>query len=331
MVGRLQPLVNNQRIVGADGFPTEYFIRWAQQRQIDIGNAVSEERAIEIITAFFEDNPLLAGSGIGLTPSGNILDGVTISAEAQEILDQIDDTHGAILFRGASAWEVLAPGTAGYFLKTNGPGADPEWAEVSGGGGTTPIIRATRPAIFLNSDTVVVPWPTGTLEGDTVFIFTAHGWNAIDPSGWTVLRNDPGSFINGAVYQKVMTAGDISAGSVTINYGGFFAGTVQAVTIIGSAVSVRSVNSDRSSAVLTSVPFNSGTTANGDLLIGYFGNRANSVNTLPAGWTSLADTQNADASSVFGSLVSTSTSYSGTASATDGGSGYYTAILSLTE
>jgi hypothetical protein len=34
-----QPLVNNQRIVNPDGTPTDYFIRWAQQRLIDIANA----------------------------------------------------------------------------------------------------------------------------------------------------------------------------------------------------------------------------------------------------------------------------------------------------
>lgn len=36
--------------------------------------------------------------------------------------------QGAILFRGASAWEVLAAGTAGQVLTSGGAGADPSWA-----------------------------------------------------------------------------------------------------------------------------------------------------------------------------------------------------------
>ncbi len=39
-------------------------------------------------------------------------------------------THGAILFDNGSAWVVLAPGTPGQWLKTNGEGSDPEWADL---------------------------------------------------------------------------------------------------------------------------------------------------------------------------------------------------------
>jgi hypothetical protein len=135
MVGRLQPLANNLAIVGPDGKPTEYFIRWAQQRQIDIGEAVSEARALEIVQAFIDDYALQAGSGIAITPDGKLTSNPTISAEAQAILNQISSTRGTILFRGATDWQALAPGTPGQFLKTNGAGADPSWA--AGGGGSS--------------------------------------------------------------------------------------------------------------------------------------------------------------------------------------------------
>lgn len=36
-------------------------------------------------------------------------------------------TRGGILYRGASGWALLAPGTAGQVLTTNGAGADPSW------------------------------------------------------------------------------------------------------------------------------------------------------------------------------------------------------------
>lgn len=135
MAGNLQPLVNNQRIVKNDGTPTDYFIRWAQQKQIDIGAGITAEQALEIITQYLADHELQAGSGIQITPSGNVSDNPTIAAEVQAILDQITNVRGSILFRGAAGWEALAPGTNGYFLKTNGDGGDPAWAASGGSGG----------------------------------------------------------------------------------------------------------------------------------------------------------------------------------------------------
>lgn len=37
-------------------------------------------------------------------------------------------THGTVLYRGASGWAALAPGTSGHFLKTSGASANPSWA-----------------------------------------------------------------------------------------------------------------------------------------------------------------------------------------------------------
>ena len=48
--------------------------------------------------------------------------------------DAIDDTQGAILYRNATEWVALAPGTADYYLQTKGAAANPVWAEVTGGG-----------------------------------------------------------------------------------------------------------------------------------------------------------------------------------------------------
>lgn len=137
MVGTLQPLGRQYPITNPDGTPTEYFIRWAQQKQIDIGDGVAASDVPDIIAAYLADHTLQAGSGIGIAPSGNITDSPTISAEVQAILDQISTTRGSVLYRGASGWAALPPGTSGQYLKTLGAGADPEWATVSGGGGSS--------------------------------------------------------------------------------------------------------------------------------------------------------------------------------------------------
>lgn len=47
----------------------------------------------------------------------------------------IGSTQGDVLYRGASTWSVLAPGTSGFFLETQGASANPLWAAASGGSG----------------------------------------------------------------------------------------------------------------------------------------------------------------------------------------------------
>lgn len=126
----LQPLDQNFPITISDGRPTQYFIRWAQQRQLDI----QEGMTLADLEEYLLNHQLQEGSGITLTPSGNISDSPTISAAVQDILDQITTTRGSVLFRGAADWQALAPGTSGHFLKTLGAGADPTWSV----GGSTP-------------------------------------------------------------------------------------------------------------------------------------------------------------------------------------------------
>ncbi len=54
---------------------------------------------------------------------------VPTAATLTAIIDNIiGTTQGAILYRGASAWAKLDPGTNGHFLKTNGAAANPAWA-----------------------------------------------------------------------------------------------------------------------------------------------------------------------------------------------------------
>lgn len=52
---------------------------------------------------------------------------------ASQVLDLISSTRGSVLYRGASGWAALAPGTDGHVLKSGGAGADPSWAANAGG------------------------------------------------------------------------------------------------------------------------------------------------------------------------------------------------------
>ena len=70
-----------------------------------------------------------------LAPAGtmmaNILGSVgpAIPNYLSDFLDYVlgTTTRGTLLFRGGPGWIALAPGTAGLFLQTSGPGADPTW------------------------------------------------------------------------------------------------------------------------------------------------------------------------------------------------------------
>ncbi len=75
-----------------------------------------------------------AGKIAAVNSTPNALEFKTLS----ELLDAaFSSTQGSILYRGASTWAALAPGTSGQYLKTNGAAANPSWATVSGGGGAT--------------------------------------------------------------------------------------------------------------------------------------------------------------------------------------------------
>lgn len=70
MPGELQPLSQNFQIVDANGFPTQYFIKWAQQRQIDISEGITAAQAQELIDTWAASRDLIAGNG--LTGGGDL-------------------------------------------------------------------------------------------------------------------------------------------------------------------------------------------------------------------------------------------------------------------
>lgn len=121
---------------------------------------------------------------------------------------------------------------------TNPPNSD-DWLEfyytpgtpntdTGGSGGVTPVGPATAnnflfadfgSSILVTSESI--PFPSGTAAGDLIVILMAIGSGDLSatPSGWTLSGHDnAGSFAAGWVLSKTMTAADILAGSVTVNF-----------------------------------------------------------------------------------------------------------------
>lgn len=134
---KLSPLQYNVPIVFVDknGVPTPYLIDWFQTLMEELG-----------LTAELAEDAVPQGTvgDSGLTIGSNRIAGNNEAAvgpieelSLSEVLDMVDPAvgHGDILFRGAAGWEVLAPGTIGHFLSTQGVGADPSWVAGGGGGG----------------------------------------------------------------------------------------------------------------------------------------------------------------------------------------------------
>jgi len=96
--------------------------------------------------------PALSAADIDFAATQRVLGRNTTGAGAGEevtlsqLLDWIGSAaQGDVLYRGSSAWARLAAGTSGQFLQTQGTGANPQWATVSGGGITT-IASGSLPA-----------------------------------------------------------------------------------------------------------------------------------------------------------------------------------------
>jgi hypothetical protein len=89
MVGILQPLAKEFAVVGPDGKPTDYFIRWAQQRQIDIGQGITAAEAQQLIDDWAAARDIIAGAG--LTDGGPLSADVTLNVGAGTGIDVNSD------------------------------------------------------------------------------------------------------------------------------------------------------------------------------------------------------------------------------------------------
>lgn len=213
-----QPLVDNQPIVNENGTPTQYFIRWCQERQIAIEDGITPAQAQQLIDDWAAHREIIAG--VGLTGGGTLDADVTVDLEDTAVAPGTygDATHSARLTidqqgRVTAASQVPIAG--------------------GGGGGGTPVIRSFTPATTYNSDHFDIPLPAGTIVGDLVQVWFENGYNGQSgvptQPGWTTIDVQNNGYTNGCSAAKVMTAGDIAIGHVTLYAGGGYYGVVAAI------------------------------------------------------------------------------------------------------
>jgi len=160
-------------------------------------------------------------------------------------------------------------------------------------------IRGSRLAYVNNTSSVALTLPTGSVAGDLMVIFAGHGFGVNTPSGWTVRDASAGSNYNGGTFSKVLSAGDISTGSVTVSFTGSYYGTVVGVTFVGGTSGYRDIGVLRSSTGAASRTVTTGSSVQaGDYLLVFGSARVNAAATSASLSSALQNNTALESSSV---------------------------------
>ncbi|HEX7123876.1 MAG TPA: hypothetical protein VF178_15975, partial [Gemmatimonadaceae bacterium] len=130
---------------------------------------------------------------------------------------------------------------------THGAGTITIDAAGGGGGGlTAPTLRSS--AIQSSSaSSYNVTFPTGATAGDVCVLMAGHGYQATNPTGWTVIDNLAGGNFNGGGWAKQLTSADITTGYVTLSFAGAYNGVIAIVCFEGVTGAIRTHFSERNS------------------------------------------------------------------------------------
>jgi len=160
-------------------------------------------------------NAALANSSITIGGASTALGS---SVTASTILDSVGSTRGSVLYRGASGWAALTPGTAGLALTSGGAGADPSYATLANAALTNSTVTIGSTAISLGGTAT-------TIAGSVTFSGTLNASGTFQIGGTAValpisLANggtNNGSLVasNGGIVYSDASKLQILAGTVT--------------------------------------------------------------------------------------------------------------------
>lgn len=115
--------------------------------------------------------PTISNSSVLGNNSGG--SSVPSALSATNVLDFIATTQGDILYRNASIWTALAPGTNGQVLTSGGAAANPTWTTVTGTGTVTSI--ATNNGLTGGTITTTGTLGLATIATGNVLAYTGAG------------------------------------------------------------------------------------------------------------------------------------------------------------
>jgi hypothetical protein len=168
-------------------------------------------------------------------------------------------------------------------------------------------LRASRLQYCNNASSVAIALPTGSAAGDLCFLFGGHGFAVSTPSGWTPLTVSSGSNYNGAVFRRVLSSADITAGSITVSFGGTYYGHVALATMVGNGSwDIFFADSRNSTGATSRSQATPNSINSGSLALWFSGGRANITITCNRGGQLQTDSQlNASATLYSESVGST--------------------------
>jgi hypothetical protein len=154
-----------------------------------------------------------------------------------QLFDWLSPTRGVILYRGASGWTALTPGTSGQVLKSNGVGGDPAWGEaqvdltpyhlVSAGSTNATVVKASPGKLYgwkiYNSNAAMRKIAFhNTTTTPTAGAAVAWTLNIPGLGAANVLGENPINFTAGIAFTTVTGIADndtdaVTAGDLTIN------------------------------------------------------------------------------------------------------------------
>lgn len=136
VVGALDPVLTNERL-GTNSTSITWNFAVAGQAKVEraaltgdvtaSANSNATTIADDAVT-FAKMQEIATQRVIGRNTAGT---GNPEEVTASQVLDWVGSTRGAVLYRGAGGWAILAPGTSGYALVSNGAGADPSYQAVT--------------------------------------------------------------------------------------------------------------------------------------------------------------------------------------------------------